>query len=566
MLASNGNYLPLVTMMAHRFRTRRILCHHKRPSSITQCRGVAGAGAGVVQDHCRNYTIDNGRNDCNSDNNVNKNINKNKHPNGDGSIGPLFCRQYSKIIFIQSLPNPNFYRSVARASDTSSASSREANTVQRKFFRRMTTNSADESHGHFHGQTAKSNSNSKDANAKMRLTTLRLYRMLQRSCKDLVPAEDGTILLQKDIHASDWGKHHFHDNDVDGNDDDNDNDDDDDDDDAEVCATTKDQTNALIRLFLLWNSADPDDATGIVSKLNDWYDELVLVSGGLRFRTRTRTRTRDGSKNPHKAVACWTTPRHLRETVRFAFRSSSKIYSLSSQQQHPTTTTTLTPTELQAFALSAIRMMQEQNTLWKQSSVSTTSDGLVRVTATSRCLGTVSPVSFAAPSSALDPKHRFAYRIRVENVSLETTVQLLGRYWHIAEESDDNNDGSSPLEPIEVDAPYTGAVGQLPVLRPGQAFEYVSGTDLATPAGTMKGHFYMATVPEKTKSAKSGDDVVAVSYQGSARGPSPSSSSSGKIKMATAAGDVTSNDNGNSSDTRLFRAAVKPFRFRSFEK
>jgi len=183
--------------------------------------------------------------------------------------------------------------------------------------------------------------------------------------------------------------------------------------------------------------------------------------------------------------------------------------------------------------------------------VCTTPDGLVKVTATSRCLGTVSPVSFATPSTPLEPKHRFAYRIRVENVSRDTTVQLLGRYWHIAEEEENNNnadddddDDGSPtsLEPIEVDAPYTGAVGQLPVLQPGQVFEYVSGTDLATPVGTMKGHFYMATVPSKTRSAQSGDDVVAVSYQGS------------------------KSEEVDNKDTRLFQATVKPFRLQSFDE
>lgn len=375
----------------------------------------------------------------------------------------------------------------------------------------MTTDS--NSHGNNSG-------NSKEA--KTRLATLRLYRMLQRSCKDLVPADDGTILLQNDILASDWGKYTFHDNGVDdGNKNKNNNDDDDE---VDTC-TAENQTNELIRLFLLWNGADP--AAGF-SKLNDWYDELM---SGARFHDSANA----------ELGACWTTPNHLRETIRFAFRSSSKMSSHN-------------PTELQGLALRAIQMMQDQHTLWKQSSVSTNSDGLVRVTATSRCLGTVSPVSFAAPSSPLDPKYRFAYRIRVENVSKDTTVQLLGRYWHIAEEHDGagDEDGSS-LEPIEVDAPYTGAVGQLPVLQPGQAFEYVSGTDLATPIGTMMGHFYMATVPSKTRSAKSGDDVVAVSYQGSSSSPSSVS-------------DDTATSRDNNKDTRLFHATVKPFRLQSFEK
>lgn len=50
-------------------------------------------------------------------------------------------------------------------------------------------------------------------------------------------------------------------------------------------------------------------------------------------------------------------------------------------------------------------------------------------------------------------------------------------------------------------------MGQLPVLRPGQVFEYMSGTDLATTKGIMRGRFYMAKVPHDTHSGKAGDHV-----------------------------------------------------------
>jgi uncharacterized protein affecting Mg2+/Co2+ transport len=53
-------------------------------------------------------------------------------------------------------------------------------------------------------------------------------------------------------------------------------------------------------------------------------------------------------------------------------------------------------------------------------------------------------------------------------------------------------------------------VGHLPVLRPGQVFEYTSGTELATAKGIMRGHLYMARVPEGAISAKSGDDIEAL--------------------------------------------------------
>lgn len=53
-------------------------------------------------------------------------------------------------------------------------------------------------------------------------------------------------------------------------------------------------------------------------------------------------------------------------------------------------------------------------------------------------------------------------------------------------------------------------MGHLPVLRPGQVFEYMSGTDLVSTKGRMMGHFYMAKVPSNTNSARAGDHVKAL--------------------------------------------------------
>ena len=54
-----------------------------------------------------------------------------------------------------------------------------------------------------------------------------------------------------------------------------------------------------------------------------------------------------------------------------------------------------------------------------------------------------------------------------------------------------------------------GVVGAQPTLKPGESFEYTSGTSLATPVGTMKGSYQMvaedghafdAAIPEFTLS------------------------------------------------------------------
>lgn len=88
-------------------------------------------------------------------------------------------------------------------------------------------------------------------------------------------------------------------------------------------------------------------------------------------------------------------------------------------------------------------------------------------------------------------------------------MQLLGRYWSIDELTAGGREDDTK-ERIVVDSPTTGAVGHLPVLRPGQVFEYMSGTDLLGTKGIMKGHFYMARVPDDRHSAKAGDNVEAL--------------------------------------------------------
>lgn len=80
-----------------------------------------------------------------------------------------------------------------------------------------------------------------------------------------------------------------------------------------------------------------------------------------------------------------------------------------------------------------------------------------------------------------------------------------------AESSDDDDDTNNSKEvQVTVDAPTTGVVGHLPVIRPGEIFEYTSGCDLTTPTGSMSGCFHMASVHPNTKSAQVGDPVDAL--------------------------------------------------------
>ena len=78
-----------------------------------------------------------------------------------------------------------------------------------------------------------------------------------------------------------------------------------------------------------------------------------------------------------------------------------------------------------------------------------------------------------------EAKYVFAYQIKIENHGREP-VQLLRRTWHITDALGRTQSVSGP-----------GVVGQQPLLEPGEAFEYTSGTPLDTPSGFMVGQFHM---------------------------------------------------------------------------
>jgi ApaG protein len=94
---------------------------------------------------------------------------------------------------------------------------------------------------------------------------------------------------------------------------------------------------------------------------------------------------------------------------------------------------------------------------------------------------TVRPTYLADQSSPSDNHFVWAYHVRIENQGAET-VQLRRRHWRIT-------DGIGRVQ--EVRGP--GVVGEQPVLGPGQAYEYTSGTPLSTPSGIMVGSYEMET-------------------------------------------------------------------------
>lgn len=77
-------------------------------------------------------------------------------------------------------------------------------------------------------------------------------------------------------------------------------------------------------------------------------------------------------------------------------------------------------------------------------------------------------------------RHVFAYTITIANTGTVAT-QLISRHWII-----NNGDGTTQ------EVRGLGVVGEQPLLKPGDSFEYTSGTVIPTPVGSMKGSYQMA--------------------------------------------------------------------------
>ena len=93
----------------------------------------------------------------------------------------------------------------------------------------------------------------------------------------------------------------------------------------------------------------------------------------------------------------------------------------------------------------------------------------------------VTPRYLAEQSDPRQGEYAFAYTVTITNTG-DVAAQLISRTWNV-------NDANGHTERVK----GLGVVGQQPLLKPGQAFEYTSGTRLATPTGTMHGSFFCVT-------------------------------------------------------------------------
>lgn len=110
---------------------------------------------------------------------------------------------------------------------------------------------------------------------------------------------------------------------------------------------------------------------------------------------------------------------------------------------------------------------------------------------------TANPVFLPDQSDEEGRRYVFAYTISITNTG-SVSAQLISRHWVIT-------DAENKVQEVR----GLGVIGQQPLLKPDERFEYTSGAAIATAVGTMRGTYQMvaedgvhfeAQVPEFTLS------------------------------------------------------------------
>ena len=110
---------------------------------------------------------------------------------------------------------------------------------------------------------------------------------------------------------------------------------------------------------------------------------------------------------------------------------------------------------------------------------------------------TVNTTFIPEQSDEENDRYVFAYTITITNTG-NIPAQLISRHWLIT-------DAENQVQEVR----GLGVIGEQPLLKPGESFEYTSGAAIATPVGTMRGTYQMvaedgvkfdAQIPEFTLS------------------------------------------------------------------
>ena len=95
-------------------------------------------------------------------------------------------------------------------------------------------------------------------------------------------------------------------------------------------------------------------------------------------------------------------------------------------------------------------------------------------------ISVVPKAAYVADQSDPDKdKYVFSYTITITNTG-DVAAQLVSRHWIIT-------DGEHRIQEVK----GLGVVGQQPLLKPGESFEYTSGASIPTAVGTMRGTYQM---------------------------------------------------------------------------
>ena len=100
---------------------------------------------------------------------------------------------------------------------------------------------------------------------------------------------------------------------------------------------------------------------------------------------------------------------------------------------------------------------------------------------------TVTPVAafLAEQSDPAKNQYVFTYTITITNTG-DVAAKLVSRHWIIT-------DADHKVQEVK----GLGVVGQQPLLKPGESFEYTSGASITTAVGTMHGSYQMMAADGK---------------------------------------------------------------------
>lgn len=92
---------------------------------------------------------------------------------------------------------------------------------------------------------------------------------------------------------------------------------------------------------------------------------------------------------------------------------------------------------------------------------------------------TVATAYIEQQSDEASQRYVFSYTVTIRNTG-SVAAQLISRHWVIT-------DADNVVQEVR----GLGVVGEQPLLRPGEQYEYTSGTVISTPVGVMRGSYHM---------------------------------------------------------------------------